>query len=91
MNNPLPMKRDGYQIYLAARNCPTHRLMVVDSISASEVFCQYRDSFGLGASDMKKGCGNVTDQSGKLIARISYNGRVWDADGNLFSEASNAR
>lgn len=85
--NPLPMKREGYRIHLAAAGCKTFDLMVIDSISASEVFCQYRDSHDLGASDMKRGCGNVTDINGNLVARISYNGRVWDANGKLFSEA----
>lgn len=73
----LPMKREGYKIHLAAKGCATFDLIVVDSASASEVWCSYRDEHNLGASDMKRGCGNVTDESGKLVARVSYNGRVW--------------
>lgn len=31
----------------------------------------------LGGGNMGRGCGEVT-QGGKLIARISYNGRAWE-------------
>jgi hypothetical protein len=84
--NPLPMKREGYKIHLAAKGCKTFDLMVVDSRSAREVFCQYRDSHDLGSSDLKKNCGVVTDSNGKLVARISYNGKIWNSAGNLFEE-----
>jgi hypothetical protein len=87
--NPLPMKRDGYRIHLAALGCKTFDLVVVDSNSAKEVFCQYRDSHNLGSSDLKKGCGDVTDANGKLVARISYNGNLWDSAGNLVSSERN--
>ena len=29
---------------------------------------------------MRKGCGDVRDATGNLVARISYNGRVWDGE-----------
>lgn len=35
----------------------------------------YRDA-GYGASDMVGQCGEVT-RRGRLLARVSYNGRVW--------------
>jgi hypothetical protein len=47
---------------------------------ASQCFAAHRDGFGLGASAMRKGCGDVR-QGQKLVGRISYNGRIWDASG----------
>ena len=51
-------------LYLAAEGCPTLRIRVRDSEAASVVFSKYRDSYGLGASAMKPGCGNVYGPSG---------------------------
>lgn len=42
---------------------------------ASEMYCEARDASGLGASDVPEA--KVVNESGKSIARISYNGRVW--------------
>jgi hypothetical protein len=39
-----------------------------------------RDSEMLGASDMVRGCGNYYED-GRLVARVSYNGRMWTPDG----------
>lgn len=38
----------------------------------------YRNRTGVSASGMKRKDGNVYDAEGTLIARVSYNGRVWD-------------
>jgi hypothetical protein len=48
---------------------------------ASEHWCAHRDAFRLGASDMLAGNGNVREGK-KLVARVSYNGRVWNPDGS---------
>jgi hypothetical protein len=32
---------------------------------------------------MKAGCGNIFNSRNHLVGRISYNGRIWDANGNL--------
>ena len=45
--------------------------------TARALWIEYRDGMGLGASDMVRGCGNFYDESGTLIAYISYNGRMW--------------
>ena len=59
------------------------RLHEVESLQeASAVCCAFRDANGHGASDMCRGFGRVTDMSGKLIARVSYNGRIWALDGS---------
>ena len=39
-----------------------------------------RDSEGLGASDMVRGCGDYRED-GRLVARVSYNGRMWTPTG----------
>lgn len=53
----------------------------VDSFAAARCeFERARDVMGYGASDMGAGCGDLYDTAGKgRIARVSYNGRVWDA------------
>lgn len=43
---------------------------------ASQMICKARDTSGMGASEM--GCQfNIVDETGKGIAYVSYNGRVW--------------
>jgi hypothetical protein len=54
---------------------------------ARRLWCEYRDTAdganggGLGASDMKRGCGEYRE-GGVMVARVSYNGRMWAADGS---------
>lgn len=60
-----------YTMRLGAANVP-----VFDSEDASRLFCQWRDRFGLGASDLKRDDGKVKDANGKLVCTICYNGRV---------------
>ena len=43
----------------------------------SKKWCDMRDASGEGASTIGSG-GNVLNDSGKRIATISYNGRVWN-------------
>ena len=42
---------------------------------ASRVWCEIRDSLGLGASDMYEGCGTVRDGA-CIVGRIAYNGKI---------------
>jgi hypothetical protein len=80
-------RQEKWLLHLAASGCPTLRIPVRDSESASFVFAIYRDSYGLGASDMEPDCGNVYDSSGTVVAHISYNGRAWNEHGELMHEA----
>ena len=82
-------QQETWVLYLAAEGCPTLRIRVPHSEAASLLFAKYRDCYGLGASDMKPNCGNVYDSTGAVIARISYNGRVWNVHDDLMHEASN--
>jgi hypothetical protein len=42
---------------------------------ASRMYCTARDASGMGVSKVPEG--KVVTAEGKLVARISYNGRVW--------------
>lgn len=49
----------------------------VSSIKEAVLICQtFIDSFNLGSSNWNGGL--VIDETSNFIARISYNGRVWD-------------
>jgi hypothetical protein len=79
--NPL-----GGYIYLAAGGCAILRIPVESADMASAMFQRYRDQNCIGASDMKTGCGNIYANDGTLVAKVSYNGRIWDAKGQLLQE-----
>lgn len=52
------------------------RVFAVTSMAhASEVYGTYRDQTGLGGSEFPDG--ELFDGAGTLIARVSYNARVW--------------
>jgi hypothetical protein len=75
-------RTEGHYVHLAASGAPTFNISVQFADEASEVFSAYRDRYEFGASEMKAGCGNIYDSRNCLVGRISYNGRIWDADGN---------
>jgi hypothetical protein len=81
----LTMARGGY-IYLAADGCPTLKVPVSSADMASAVLGKYRDENGLGSSAFNARCGNVYTNDGKLVARVSYNGRVWNPKGELLQD-----
>jgi hypothetical protein len=75
-----------YTLHLAVSGRKPQFVPVSDSQQASAVFAAFRDSERFGASDMGRNCGVVTDDQGNLVARISYNGRVWTPEGSLVHE-----
>lgn len=77
---------ETHQIYLAAIGAPTLRIPVRFADEASKLFSAYRDLYAFGASEMKPGCGNIYNSEDLLVGRISYNGRIWDANGDLIIE-----
>jgi hypothetical protein len=87
MNKTQVGQHEKWVLYLAALGCPTLRIQVSDSESASLLFTRYRDYYGIGASDMMPGCGEVCNSSGRVVGHISYNGRAWDECGELMHEA----
>jgi hypothetical protein len=85
-NRPaLPGKCEGY-LFLAADGCPTLKVPVTSADAAASLFARYRDHCGIGASGMKEGCGNIYTHEGTIVARVSYNGRIWTADSILLQE-----
>lgn len=54
------------------------RFHVASLAQASQLYCQARDISGEGASRVPEG--KVVTAEGRLVARISYNGRVWPAE-----------
>lgn len=73
----------AHHIHLAAIGAPSLDIPVQFADEASRVFSAYRDKYEFGASGMKARCGNIYNSRNHLVGRISYNGRIWDANGNL--------
>lgn len=53
---------------------------VRDWSDASVVFRAWIEKNGYGASNLARGAGDILDL-GKKVAHVSYNGRVWAANG----------
>jgi hypothetical protein len=70
-----------HHIHLAAIGAPTLNIAVQFADEASRVFSTYREKYEVAASDMKAGCGNIYNSRNLLVARISYNARIWDTKG----------
>jgi hypothetical protein len=74
---------EPHHIHLAASGAPTLDITIQFADQASKVFSAYRDKYEFGASGMKQRCGNIYNSQNRLVGTISYNGRIWDANGNL--------
>ena len=57
----------------------TKLIEVEDLMEAQQVYCEQRDESGEGATTFPPG--QVFCDPRTLVARISYNGRVWDPKG----------
>lgn len=65
-------------VRLAAASLPVEVVSVESYEEASRVLCAWRDAHGLASSDFSRSCGSVCSaRTGKCLAVISYNGRVW--------------
>lgn len=73
---------EPHHIHLAASGAPTLDISIQFADEASKVFSAYREKYEFGASEMKDRCGNIYNSRNQLVGRISYNGRIWDANGN---------
>ena len=60
-----------------------HRIPVSSLAEAKRKWINYRDDpiKYMMASEMRGRCGDVVDDDDKMVARISYNGRIWDRNG----------
>ena len=66
--------------YWTPPRCPEHQEVdVPDLKSASVRFRMWIAETGLGGGNMTKESGKVFDGD-QVVARVSYNGRVWDAE-----------
>jgi hypothetical protein len=79
---PMPYA-EPHHIHLAASGAPTLDIPVQFADEASKILSAYREKYELGASEMKAQCGNIYNTRNRLVGRISYNGRIWNANGNL--------
>jgi len=63
---------------------PHSQTITVSSLKeASERFSEWITRNGLGAGNLARNAGTITEaKSKKVIACVSYNGRVWDLDDN---------
>ncbi len=77
------LRGELHLIYLAASGAPTLKVSVQFADEASRLFSAYREKYEFGASGMMAGCGNIYNSQKVIVGRISYNGRIWDADGRL--------
>ena len=80
-------KSAGGVLSLAADGFPTLMIPVTSADEASALLQRYRNHYGIGASNMSEGCGNVLATDGTLLAKVSYIGRVWNSHGELLQEA----
>lgn len=66
--------------YWSAMARPRKKAVAVESFAeASRVCREYTEKYELGGGNWSGG--KITDDKGTMIARVSYNGRVWDTDG----------
>jgi len=77
------LQSEAHYIRLAAMGAPSLDIHVQFADEAARVFSAYRDKYEFGASEMKAECGNIYNSRNQRVGRISYNGRIWDANDNL--------
>jgi hypothetical protein len=77
------LQGEAHYIHLAAMGAPSLDIPVQFADEASRIFSAYREKYKFGASEMKARCGNIYNSRNHLVGRISYNGRIWDANDNL--------
>jgi len=74
---------EAHYIHLEAIGAPTLDIPIQFADQASSFLCAYRDKYQFGASGMMPRCGLIYDRQNQTVGRISYNGRIWDANDHL--------
>jgi hypothetical protein len=77
------LQSEAHYIRLAATGAPSVDIRVQFADEAARVFSAYRDKYEFSASEMKAECGNIFNSRNRRVGRISYNGRIWDANDDL--------
>ena len=85
-----PLAPTGYLV-LSGLGMKTRRVAVNDAHQIERIWAAWRTDNDLGYHDLKADSGNLVDSTGKVVARISYNGRIWDADGGLIFDPADIR
>jgi hypothetical protein len=67
------------RLILSAEGVRRRAVPVADFSEASRAMREFVERNGLGASQLTGRCGEITAGPGGAVARVSYNGRVWDA------------
>jgi hypothetical protein len=76
------LQSEAHYIHLAAIDAPSLDIPVQFADEASRIFSAYRDKYNFCASEMKARCGNIYNSRNHRVGRVSYNGRIWDANDN---------
>jgi hypothetical protein len=79
--------KPGY-IVLSADGVRTDHVPVSSAYEASSTWRRFVESNDFGASALKHDSGFIYSNDGKLVAKVSYNGRVWTPTGELIQEAA---
>lgn len=74
-----------FTLCLSTHTTPKASIKCKDFADASAKQQRHRDENGYGASDMQAKYGKITDEKGKVVACVSYNGRVWPANASSTS------
>lgn len=70
----------GGYIVLSARGFKTIKVPVRTAEEASTIWWLFVKKNELAGSDLKRDSGEIRSNQGELVARVSYNGRVWTPD-----------
>jgi hypothetical protein len=76
---PIATDASGY-IVLSARGLKTIKVPVRTAEQASTIWWLFVKKNELAGSDLKRDSGEIRSNAGELVARVSYNGRVWAPD-----------
>lgn len=68
-------------LVLSARGHGRRDVKIANVAEASIRWQQFREFEGIGMSDLDRQSGIIVGDSGELLAKVSYNGRVWHPDG----------
>jgi hypothetical protein len=81
-----PDIRGGY--WNGKPSCPSVTRVPVESFAdASKTLRAWVETWDLGGGNMGRGCGDLLDTAtGRKVAHVSFNGRVWNLDGTEASK-----